>query len=171
MADDDQFLGEIRVFGGQVAPSGWAFCNGQLLSIGDNISLYNLIGTTYGGDGIMTFALPDLRGRVPIHTGNSYSLGQAGGLEQVTLQPDNLPQHSHAVTATNQGGSDSPKSAAWGKATANVYATTWGNMLPMSTAGISTTGMGNAHDNMIPFLVVSYIIALAGVYPPAGLAE
>ena len=171
MADDDQFLGEIRPFGGQVAPSGWAFCNGQLLNISDNINLHTLIGTTYGGDGTTTFALPDLRGRVPIHTGNNYVLGVAGGLEQVSLQPYNLPPHSHAVTGTNQGGSDSPTNAAWGKATSNVYARTWGNILPMSTAGISTTGMGKAHDNMIPFMVVSYIIALAGIFPSPGDPE
>ncbi|MBN9382292.1 MAG: phage tail protein [Chitinophagaceae bacterium] len=165
MAEEDQFLGEIRLFGGTNAPTGWAFCNGQLLDIGENAALFSVIGTTYGGDGNSTFGLPDLRGRVPIHLSNSYPLGQSGGLETVGLLPDNLPAHSHAVTASTQGGSDSPKGNAWGLATVNVYAGSSATNLAMSTDGITTAGSGETHDNMVPFLVVGYIIALVGIYP------
>jgi microcystin-dependent protein len=164
-ADQDQFLGEIRLFGGTNIPSGWEFCNGQLTSIGENSALFSLIGTTYGGDGVSTFGLPDLRGRVPIHVTNGYPLGQPGGLEGVVLQAANLPAHSHAVTASTLGGSDSPKGAVWGLSTVNVYANPGSANLAMSTDGITPAGAGKAHDNMVPFFVVGYIIALAGNYP------
>jgi microcystin-dependent protein len=165
MAQEDQFLGEVRLFAGTNIPSGWAFCNGQLLDISENTALFSLIGTTYGGDGTTTFGLPDLQGRVPIHVTNGYPLGQAGGLEAVALVPDNLPAHSHAVTASTVGGSDAPKGAAWGLATVNVYANSGASNLAMSTDGITTAGLGKTHDNMVPFLVVGYMIALAGNYP------
>ena len=165
MAEEDQFLGEIRLFGGVNVPTGWAFCNGQLLDISENSALYSLIGTTYGGDGNSTFGLPDLRGRVPVHIANGYPLGQPGGSEAVALLPDNLPAHSHAVTASTQGGSDSPKGDVWGLATVNVYANSGATNLAMSTDGITTAGAGKTHDNMVPFFVVGYMIALAGNYP------
>jgi len=158
--------------GGNVAPDGWAFCNGQLLPITENYALYSLIGTTYGGDGQTTFALPDLRGRVPIHTDNNvYPVGQSDGLEQVPLIPDNLPAHTHSVMGSTEGGLDQPKGNAWGLATANVYAVPGATSIAMSTAGITTAGIGKTHDNMIPFMAVSYIIALAGNYPSKGEEE
>jgi microcystin-dependent protein len=165
MAEEDQFLGEVRLFAGTNVPAGWAFCNGQLMDISGNTALYSLIGTTYGGDGTTTFGLPDLRGRVPVHVANDYPLGQPGGLEGVALVPDNLPAHSHAVTASTQGGSDSPKGNAWGLATVNVYANSGATNLAMSTDGITMAGKGKTHDNMVPFFVVGYMIALAGNYP------
>jgi len=165
MAEEDQFLGEVRLFAGTNVPSGWAFCNGQLLDISENTALFSVMGTTYGGDGTTTFGLPDLRGRVPVHVTNSYPLGEAGGLEGVPLVPDNLPAHSHAVTASTVGGSDSPKGAVWGLATVNVYANSGASNLAMSTDGITTAGVGKTHDNMVPFFVVGYMIALAGNYP------
>ena len=165
MVQEDQFLGEIRLFAGTNPPTEWAFCNGQLMNISDYTALYSLIGITYGGDGTSTFGLPDLRGRVPVHTTNDYPLGQAGGLEGVALIPDNLPAHSHAVTASTQGGSDSPKGNVWGLATTNVYANSGATNLAMSTDGITPAGKGKTHDNMVPFFVVGYMIALAGNYP------
>lgn len=163
---EDQFVGEIRLFGGNVAPDGWALCNGQLLPISSNYTLFSLIGTTYGGDGETTFGLPDLRGRVPIHTDNNvYPVGQSDGLEQVVLTTDNLPAHTHLVVGATVGGLDQPKDNTWGLATTNVYASPGAQPIAMSTAGISTAGSGNAHDNMIPFMAVSYIIAMAGIYP------
>jgi microcystin-dependent protein len=171
LTDEPPYLGEIRLSGGTTAPAGWDFCNGQLLSIGENSALYTLLGTTFGGDGTSTFGLPDLRGRVPIHPGNNYPFGQSGGAEAVALIPDNLPAHSHAVTASTVGGSDTPKGAVWGMATANVYSTASTGNLAMNTACITTAGAGKTHENMVPFLVVSYIIALAGVFPSRGEGE
>src|ERR671934_1375449 len=102
------FIGEIRMFAGNFAPAGWAFCNGQLLAISENDALFNLIGTTYGGDGQSTFALPDLRSRVPIHQGNSHVLGEMGGVETVTLTTNQIPSHTHTAVASSAGSATSP---------------------------------------------------------------
>lgn len=171
----DQYVGEIRMFGGNFAPLGWAFCNGQLLSIAENDLLFMLLGTTYGGDGQTTFAVPDLRGRVPIHmgqnptTGTSYPLGQMAGTETVTLTSQQMPAHTHAVNAVSTDGTEpNPSNALW--ATSNLYefseqgiATT-----PMLTTAVSAVGGSQPHDNIMPFQCVNFIIALEGLFPHQG---
>ncbi|GGB23024.1 phage tail protein [Puia dinghuensis] len=168
MADDIIYIGEIRMYGGSQAPAGWAFCNGAQIATSDNPELYSLIGDTYGGDQTY-FNLPDLQGRVPYGLGGTYNLGDSGGLETVTLTPDNMPAHTHPVIAASSGGSDDPEGNSWGTSTGvNVYADVSTADLTMNPDSITTAGGGLAHDNMIPFQVVSYIIALQGVYPSKG---
>lgn len=165
------YVGEIRLFAGNFAPNGWALCQGQLVSIAENETLYSLIGTTYGGDGQSTFALPDLRGRVPVHQGQAPGLslrtmGQAGGAESVTLQPDQTPAHTHVLHA-----SSAPASA--GAPTGNVLAATTaasygpGPATTAMAAGAIASPWSNPqpHENMAPTLTVSYIISLYGIYP------
>jgi microcystin-dependent protein len=161
----DAYLGEIRLFAGNFPPVGWAFCDGQQLKITQNNALYYLIGTTYGGDGINNFNLPDLRGRVPVHQGGNRVVGEIAGSEQVTLSPSQMAAHSHGVVTSATGGSDSPAGNSWGPASANVYANPSTQPIVMSPSGISNSGGTSPHDNMIPFLAVSYIIALEGMYP------
>lgn len=164
------FVGEIRMFGGSYAPAGWAFCNGQLLQIDDNPTLYQLIGTTYGGDGIDTFALPNLQSRIPVHRGqgpgfSSYTIGEQGGVEQVTLTVNQIPNHTHPPLASNTGGSDSPAGNFWGDtALGKPYAAAPPEVL-MNPGTITPTGGSQPHDNMLPFLCVTYIISLFGVTP------
>ncbi|KEQ26821.1 phage tail protein [Paenibacillus tyrfis] len=166
----ESYLGEIRMFAGEYAPIGWAFCDGQLLSISENDTLFNLIGTTYGGDGLMTFALPDLRGRVPIHMeqqpGNSsYVLGQKEGVESVTLNKNQLPAHTHkAMAQSQQGTTDSPEGGYWANSTLTQFGggTSSGTMNP---GALAQSGGGQPHDNMMPFTTVSFIISLYGTYP------
>jgi microcystin-dependent protein len=167
----DQYLGEIRMFAGNYAPEGWAMCNGQLLMINQNEALYSLIGTTYGGDGQTTFALPDLQGRVPVHTGRNnvtgtvYPLGQKGGTETVTLVADQLPRHTHAVNAQSQAGTSStPDNNYWATGQVNLYASTAANGT-MGSSAIGITGGNMAHNNVMPYFAVSFIIALQGIYP------
>ena len=164
------FVGEIRMFGGNFAPQGWAFCNGQLLSIGDNDILFNLIGTTYGGDGQNTFALPDLRGRVPIHQGNgaglqSRPMGTTGGSETVTLTLAQMPAHAHSLNA-----SPTAASAAAGPGGVLAASTTqiYGAgtpATPMDGAEVTPVGGNQPHQNMAPFQAVNFIISLYGIYP------
>ncbi|MFB9329922.1 phage tail protein [Paenibacillus aurantiacus] len=169
----EQYIGEIRMFAGNFPPSGWAFCDGRLLAISQFDVLFSLIGTTYGGDGQNTFALPDLRGRIPLHagtnpsTGSSYILGQLGGTEAVTLTSRQLPAHSHIVQASNAlSESADPAGNVWGLSpNLNPYV----NGAPsgsMNASAISAVGGNLPHDNMMPYLPVSFIIALEGVYPP-----
>jgi microcystin-dependent protein len=160
----DPYLGEIRLFGGNFAPPGWAFCDGRLLSINDNVTLFNLIGTTYGGDGNNTFGLPNLSSRFPVHAGGAFQPGQSGGTENVTLQTANLPAHTHPIIVANSGGSDSPAGNTWGTASGDVYASP-GNPISMSATCTGNAGGGLSHENMIPFQAVSFIIALQGIYP------
>lgn len=175
------FIGEIRMFGGNFAPIGWAFCNGSLLSIAENEALYYLLGTMYGGDGVTTFALPDLRGRVPLHqgtlAGNSYVMGQQAGAESVTLLPANLAPHSHsafassaAPPATGSGISLTGPGAYVPAASAKpkLYAAAGAPTVAMSGQAIQPTGGNQPHENMAPFLAVSFIIALEGIFPSAG---
>jgi len=164
------YVGEIRMFGGNFAPVGWALCQGQLLPISENDVLFNLIGTTYGGDGQNTFALPDLRGRVPVHQGTfqgmSWNVGLAGGVEQVTLTTQQIPAHSHAVLAsTATGTSRNPvPDAAPAVAAGDAYVSSL-DPVPLNAQAITSTGGSQPHENMQPFLSINFIISLFGVYP------
>jgi len=159
------YVGEIRMFGGNFAPAGWMFCDGQLLPISENETLFQLIGTTYGGDGQSTFALPNLQSRIPIHQGNGFTLAEMAGTEEVTLTVQQIPVHSHAPLASNNGGSDTPTGNVWGStATGKPYGTP-GTPVQMNAASISPIGGSQPHENMIPFLAINYIISLFGVFP------
>ena len=161
------FIGEIRMFAGNFAPAGWAFCNGALIPISENDALFNLIGTTYGGDGMSTFALPNLQSRVPIHVGPGFALGQSGGVETVTLTTSQIPAHSHQPRCnTNPGSLASPSGGAW--AASNPNLNNYTNIAPsvsMDPAAIMSAGGSQPHDNMIPFLVINFILSLFGVFP------
>lgn len=162
------YLGEIRMFAGTFAPEGWMFCAGQLLSIAEYDALFNLIGTTYGGDGQTTFALPNLQCRVPVHRGNGLVQGSLGGEENVTLTASQLPQHTHLASANgNAGTQPGPGRNVWAGSTINPYAASAVDT-QMAPAALGSVGGGQAHDNMIPFLAVSFIIALQGIYPSQG---
>lgn len=159
------------MFGGSTVPSGWAACEGQQLSISSNTALYSLLGTTYGGDGVNYFNLPDLRGRVALHWSAGHPVGEAAGEQQVALMQENLPAHTHIATAAAAGGSDDPTGRSWGPATDNVYAATTTPVLGMNPLGLSTSGSGTPHENMIPYVAVAYIIALQGIFPSPPLEE
>lgn len=160
------YLGEIRLFAGNFAPLGWMFCDGQLLSIAEYDTLFTLIGTTYGGDGESTFALPDLRGRVPVHNGGEYIIGETGGVERVTLTQAQIPSHSHALLASTALG-DQVNPA--GKVPASGFQIApYINLAPdtgMNGAAITAAGGSQPHDNLQPYLCVNYIISLYGVFP------
>ena len=164
------YVGEIRQFGGNFAPQGWLFCNGATLPIAQYDVLFNLIGTTYGGDGVNTFKIPDLQGRFPIHygtqssSGYSYVIGQLGGNESITLLAGQLPVHTHGVAAASVGGIDNPAGNFFGASTAKVYTAAPGNV-SMAANSLSSYGGSQPHDNMSPFLVINYIISLFGIYP------
>lgn len=160
------FLGEIRMFAGNYAPQDWLLCNGQLLGISGNETLYTLLGTTYGGDGVNTFGLPDLRGRVPIHKDATHPLGQRAGSETVTLLASQLPVHTHLAAAQKAAGTASgPANAVWAGTAANNYSTTVTGLSNMSPAAISSVGGSQPHENMMPYLTVSFIIATVGIFP------
>ena len=165
------YIGEIRMFGGNFAPAGWAFCNGQLLPISENETLFVVIGTTYGGDGQETFALPNLQSRIPLHNGtgsglSSYQLGEMGGTEQVTLTTQQIPIHGHPPLASDLGGTaDSPGSNYWAASSLGKPYVAGPPATLMNPQSISPTGGSQPHDNMIPFLCVSYIISLFGLFP------
>lgn len=168
----ESYVGEIRMFAGNFAPVGWAFCDGSLLSIAENEMLFALIGTTYGGDGQTTFALPDLRGRVPIHmgqnpsTGTTYSMGQKAGVETVTLTSQQLPIHTHLVQAsTADGTAASPANALWAQSSLAEFATTGITTAAMAANAVLPTGGSQPHDNMMPYLSVNFIMSLYGVWP------
>ena len=160
------FIGEIRMFGGNFAPVGWAFCNGAIIPIDQNDALFNLIGTTYGGDGQTTFALPNLQSRVPIHVGPGFALGQSGGAETVTLTTSQIPAHSHVPLCNSSPGNQaSPANGLWA---APSSGTIYGNVAPstsLDAAAIGSTGGSQPHDNMVPFLVINFILSLFGVFP------
>lgn len=162
------FVGEIRMFAGNFAPAGWMFCEGQLLPISENETLFNLIGTTYGGDGQNTFALPDLRGRIPVHTGNGFNLADAGGVEQVTLNTQQTPNHTHSVLATSNFGSTASPAGNLPAGPNVVNVDAYGTDQPTATVSpshIGVAGGSQPHDNMMPFLCIDYIISLFGVFP------
>jgi len=157
------YVGEIRIFAGNFAPAGWEFCQGQLLPIAENETLFQLIGTTYGGDGESTFALPDLRGRAPIHQGNGYILGETGGVEAVTLTIQQIPVHSHITPGATVG---VPSPSYFSKALLNNQELTISDTDITRIAKNSwSTGGSQPHENMQPYLVVNYIISLFGVFP------
>lgn len=162
------FIGEIKMFGGTFAPVGWAMCNGQLMNIADDSALYSLIGTTYGGDGVRTFGLPNLQGRVPLHFGTaatgSYVLGQQAGTETVTLTAAQLPSHTHPANATTAaGGQNSPAGGSYATGV-SIYGAP-GAVTPMAPATLAVAGSNQPHDNMMPFLTLTFIIATVGIFP------
>jgi microcystin-dependent protein len=159
------FVGEIRMFAGNFAPAGWAFCNGALVAIDQNPTLFQLIGTTYGGDGQTTFALPDLQSRVPVHVGPGFALGQAGGVETVTLTTSQMSAHSHVAQCnSNAGDQASPQNNVWAVAGSNIYSDVAPSVTMAATA-MGSAGGSQPHDNMVPFLVINFILSLFGVFP------
>jgi microcystin-dependent protein len=163
------YVGEIRMFGGNFAPAGWMFCEGQLLPISENETLFNLIGTTYGGDGQSTFALPDLRGRLPIHQGNGFVLAQSGGVETVTLTVQQMPTHSHPYIATsNTAAVNPPQNALLATLPgANITAyLTDPPVLPFNASAIGPVGGSQPHTNFQPYLCINFILSLFGIFPP-----
>jgi microcystin-dependent protein len=176
----EPFIAEIRIFAGNFAPRGWAFCDGQLLPISQNTALFSLIGTTYGGDGRSTIALPNLQGRAPMHPGRgpgltTRRLGEKVGVEVVTLTEAQIPSHNHQLHGVagrpdpnpvgNVPGPTKSLSRSMG---GSAFDTTLTQVADMSSAALSTTGGGQAHENRQPFLAVNYIIALQGLYPSRG---
>jgi len=160
------YVGEIRMFGGNFAPAGWMFCEGQLLPISEYETLFNLIGTTYGGDGQSTFALPDLRGRVPLHFGNGFTLAETGGVETVTLTVSQIPAHSHPLLATSSfGTSSSPAGTVLAQNQAIKLYDSVAPNTAMATGTTSNVGGSQPHDNFQPYLCVDFIISLFGIFP------
>ena len=161
----EPYVGEIRMVGFNFAPRGWAFCDGSLQSIAENQALFSLLGTTYGGDGQTTFALPDLRGRIPFHQGNSFVMGQIAGSESVTLVSNQLPTHTHVLGANSSAGTqDSPTSGFWAQSALGEYSTQ-AAAHSMAPAAVGLTGGNQPHDNMPPFVVINFVISLFGIYP------
>jgi microcystin-dependent protein len=160
------YIGEIRLFAGTFAPLGWAFCDGQLLPIAENDALFTLIGTTYGGDGQTTFALPDLKGRIPIHQGNGFILAETGGVEEVTLTVNQVPAHSHPFVANDTTGSTSlPENSLLAKSTSNTPYSPFTPTVPLSPQSLSITGGSQPHTNFQPYLCIHFIISLFGLFP------
>jgi microcystin-dependent protein len=159
------FIGEIRMFGGNFAPQGWAFCDGALMAIDQNDALFNLIGTTYGGDGQTTFAMPNLQSRIPIHVGPGFVLGQAAGVESVTLTTNQIPSHNHVPEGNSSAGTQSsPASAVWAQSTLGQFSSS-APSVTMAPAALGPSGGSQPHDNMMPFLAVNFILSLFGVFP------
>jgi microcystin-dependent protein len=170
----DPFVAEMRIFGFNFAPKGWAFCNGQLLPISQNTALFSLLGTTYGGDGKSTFALPGIQGNVPMHPGQGQGLslrdlGEEGGVQAVTLQQTEMPIHTHGVQAAPTfvaGDTNIVVGNAFAKSSqGNVY-TPAANLTQMSSSEVTPTGGSQPHNNMMPTLTLNFCIALQGVFPP-----
>ena len=160
------YVGEIRMFAGNFAPAGWMFCEGQLLPISENETLFNLIGTTYGGDGQSTFALPDLRGRIPLHFGNGFTLAETGGAETITLTTSQIPAHNHAFLATSSSANDSNASAhVAAQVTAGFPYLNANPPVAMAPQSVSSTGGSQPHNNFQPYLCVDFIISLFGIFP------
>jgi microcystin-dependent protein len=170
----EPYVGEIMMFAGNFAPQGWAFCDGQLLSIAQNTALFSLLGTYYGGDGQTTFALPDLRGRLPMHTGSGpgpglspRSLGESGGTESVTLSSTQMPAHSHPLQVDNANGTTaSPVGTLLARDPSGTPAYGVNATGTLSAQAIASAGGSQPHQNMPPFLAINYCISLYGIYPP-----
>jgi microcystin-dependent protein len=160
------YVGEIRMFGGNFAPAGWMFCEGQLLPISENETLFQLIGTTYGGDGESTFALPDLRGRIPIHQGNGFTLAETGGAEEITLTVQQIASHTHPLVATTNNADTANVQNAL-PATGLLSQLYWGDPpdANCSPQAIASTGGSQPHTNFQPYLCVDFIISLFGIFP------
>ncbi|MEN3369740.1 MAG: hypothetical protein V7609_1883 [Verrucomicrobiota bacterium] len=161
----EPFLSEIRIMSFIFAPKGWALCNGQLLPINQNQALFSLLGTTFGGDGRVNFALPDLRGNVPIHVGSGHTLGEKGGEQAHTLSIAELPTHTHVLNGTNTDGTQAiPVGNLLARSATQLYAPAT-NLQAMNAGSVGPTGGSQAHLNMEPFLTLSFCIALQGIFP------
>jgi len=164
----EPFLAEIRLMSFVFAPKGWALCNGQLLPINQNQALFSLLGTTFGGDGRVNFALPDFRGRVPIHVGSGHTLGERGGEQAHTLSIAELPMHTHMLNASTQNANAqlpfAPSGNVFAVSPQQVY-TTPANLVAMGPTSVTSVGGSQAHLNMQPFLTISFCIALQGIFP------
>jgi microcystin-dependent protein len=164
----EPFLSEIRIMSFNFAPKGWALCNGQLMPINQNQALFSLLGTTFGGDGRVNFALPDVRGRTPIHVGSGHTLGERGGEQAHTLSISETPTHTHTVNATTipaTTNSPGPTVLTAQSTSANLYASAAQNLVPMSPQMVANVGGSQAHLNMEPFLTLNFCIALQGIFP------
>jgi microcystin-dependent protein len=160
------YVGEIRMFAGNFAPAGWMFCEGQLLPISEYETLFNLIGTTYGGDGQSTFGLPDLRGRIPVHQGNNFTLAEMGGAEEITLTVNQIPAHSHPLLAANATGNDpNSNNNVLAESTAVSLYVLGSPTAAMAPQSISSTGGSQPHTDVQPYLCVDFIISLFGIFP------
>lgn len=160
----DPYLGEIRIMSFQFAPRGWAQCNGQILPINQNQALFAILGTTFGGNGQTTFALPDLRGQVPVHAAATRPIGSAGGVEAVSLTTGQIPAHSHTLAVSAQRAAlDDPTAAYWAADTAAHFAPTGTGAMAGSAIGV--TGASQPHENRQPSLTVNFVIALVGIFP------
>ena len=160
------YVGEIRMFAGNFAPAGWMFCEGQLLPISENETLFQLIGTTYGGDGESTFRLPDLQSRVPIHFGNGFVLAQTGGVEEITLTANQIPAHTHHLMPPTSAANQTPpnNNVLAESATLDLYIEDT-PLVSLAAATIAPVGGSQPHSNLQPFLVISFIISLFGIFP------
>ncbi|MEM1055580.1 MAG: tail fiber protein [Bacteroidota bacterium] len=166
----EPFLAEVRIVGFNFAPRGWAFCDGQILPINQNQSLYSLLGTLYGGDGRTSFALPDLRGRVPIHVGSSggadHREGQKSGEETHTLMANEMPQHTHTLRASaDEDGTIIGTNNVLARATSAIYTDQTPPNTTLAAGTVANAGGGQAHDNMMPYLALNFCIALRGLFP------
>ncbi|MFB9982270.1 phage tail protein [Mesorhizobium kowhaii] len=171
----EPFVAEIRIFAGVFAPKGWATCNGQLLAISQNTALFSLLGTTYGGDGKSTFALPDLAGSAPMHPGTAtggtidHVLGETGGTTTVTLTPNEMPTHNHSILASTENAtlkSPSPTEHLGRSKAGTIYqSNTASNLAQMNVQAVAPAGLSQAHNNLQPHVALTFIIALQGVYP------
>jgi microcystin-dependent protein len=161
------YVGEIRMFGGNFAPAGWMFCDGQLLPISENETLFNLIGTTYGGDGQSTFALPDLQSRVPVHMGSGFILAETGGVESVTLTVAQIPAHTHALLgSTGNGDQANPSGNVLASSTLlKLYTVETANATLAPATAILPVGGSQPHENLQPYLALNFIISLFGIFP------
>jgi microcystin-dependent protein len=160
------YVGEIRMFGGNFAPAGWAFCDGSLQPISENETLFNLIGTTYGGDGQSTFALPDLRGRLPVHQGNGFTLAETGGAETITLTVNQIPAHNHSyLGSSDTAGSPDPSANVVARSTQMKVFINGNPTSLMASQFLGSGGGSQPHSNFQPYLCVDFIISLFGIFP------